>query len=254
MTEIKNDTDISITPKRKQDKSFRGICLREHIGETCTFLGRIKRCCKATKDNDYSKNTLLSPLYVNIGSEWKFIDHVWVELPNDISSKKEYVLLFDGSVIKYDHSNNKEGFGIEFFGTRTCEPCEESYYHGIKMRMQESNSDSRSRRRKVNNNLAIIAAYENGVDLDPKHSYKGKQKELERQKILTEQVCKKEYFSDMEHQLNPIIIQERPIVQVNSNEVSKTENRSIVMLKKLFKKVSRMFRPLKQFVNKMASL
>ena len=240
MAEIKNNTDISIAPRKKKDKSVRGMYLREHVGETCTFLGKIKRCSEV-KENRNEKATLISPLYINFDNEWTFLDHVWIRLPEEVSEQKEYVLLFDGLVYEYSHTSGREGFGVEFLKMRTCETCTEMYYHGLRMQVAECHTKSKSKRRKINNNLAIIAAYESGADLDPAHSYKGKKKELEKRKIQVEKICKREYFVGNEQQLSPIIIQKDK------------ENKIFNGFKKLHEKLVKLFAPLKRFATKIAS-
>lgn len=186
------------------NKSVRATFLENRVGETHFFLGRIGR----TSEKKEGENpTLVTSLYIKNNEDWQFLDHTWIELPEEIAACENFVLLFEGSVYEYRYMGGKKGYGIHFKAMENCEYWDEPYYHGLRMYTVESDAKKKQKRQKVNKNLAIIAAYENGVDLDPKHSFKGKKKEMEKRKIQVEEVCKKEYFADKEYQLNPINIQ-----------------------------------------------
>lgn len=193
----------------KKNKNLRATFLRDYVGETCIFLGKIIRQSLAVREKDSNeliKTTLINSLYVKLNDEWKYISHAWVELPEELSACKNNVLLFAGEVYDYEHTNGLEDYSIEFKELKICEPWNESYYHGLRMYSMESHDKEKYQRRRVNNNYSIINAYENGMDLDRKHNFKGKKKEFERRKLQTEKICKKEFFIDAQHQLSPIIV------------------------------------------------
>lgn len=197
--------------KMKKNKNIRATCLRDHVGETCIFLGKIKRTSYAMREMEDAgliRTTLVNSLYVNLNDEWKYISHAWIELPDEIAECKEHVLLFAGEVYDYEHTNGLEDFSIKFKEMQRCEPWNAPYYHGIRMSAVECHDSEKHKRRQVNNNLSIINAYENGVDLDLKHNFKGKRKELERRKLKIENICKKEFFATAQYQLSPIPIQQ----------------------------------------------
>lgn len=214
--------------KMKKNKNIRATCLREHVGETCIFLGKIKRTSYVMREigEELIKSTLVNSLYVNLNGEWKYISHAWIELPDEIATCKDHVLLFAGEVYDYAHTNGLEDFSIKFKEAQSCEYWDEPYYHGIRMSAVECHDSEKYLRRRVNNNLSIINAYENGLDLDRRHNFKGKRKELERRKLQTENICKKEFFATAQYQLSPI-----PFQQVYTNDTQSVEPSAMTMEK-----------------------
>ena len=168
-----------------KNKDIKIKILNEHVGESCIFLGRIiRKTLISCERNDQQNNPfLINSLYMMTEEGWKFISHTWIELPKEFENCLNYVIQFDGEVYSYEHTNGPEGYGIEFKNLHFCKQWEETYYHGLRMYTLESKHEDRNIRRKVNNNLSIIFAYENGEDLDYRHNYKGKKKEYTKRKI-----------------------------------------------------------------------
>lgn len=135
--------------------------LKKLKGTKQHFVGKIARGTQYEVDG--VKKVLVSPLYVEIDGAYSYIEHSWMLLPEEYSSKIGYTIDFQGEVYEYKKESGEKGYGMDLVSVESLEEAES--YDELKMDFIESTDLNKKVRRCVNSNLSIIVAFENGEDL-----------------------------------------------------------------------------------------
>lgn len=136
-------------------------CFKGHFGEEFKFIGRVNRY---SVDKEGYQVTLLSPLYAEIDGKMRYVGHTWVRRSDSFSPRKDTIIEFVGTTYSYMRSCRIEGIGVAPVTITYIAPYKD-YYKGLHMNFASCDGETSRERKNLNENMSIIAAFENGVKI-----------------------------------------------------------------------------------------